>query len=975
MRDAVEILKLQSPESENLTTDCPVWPFLAYYVKNAVKELTVIEGLSDVERKIIINGYLKNLSTRITNTATNVLSVEKDILNQTITPHKLTTSEYYELLRKNNAYLLNILEAYPELARVLQKIADNFVRQTYLLAQRIAEDRTALETLTEANSYHYLSECAPSEGETHNGSLTVCTLTFSNGSKVVYKPRNLEIERSASELLNHLSNMSGSNYVDWEIPSYIVKPEHGWTKYVPHLPANNILDVKTYYNRAGFLLGYCTALTASDITSDNLICNGNNPTPIDFETIFYCVLNINSIPKEVRWNSTQTSILPNWTWKGTDGIGVDLSALGGLKEQYVSLNLYQHLENDQGDGKFGTDGVKIFPGQNVLYLNDKAVSPWHYESEIQEGFNHFFSILKQYEPYVIEKIKSFRGLPSRYVPRPTATYHYALQCSLHATLMRSTEERKAFLTKILDNDNAPAIGFLSAEVKALLDIDIPYAKSSVGSLTFIEPNYDGKGHLDPDTFVDGLSNSIDYIENFTENRRNFELAQINNTLTAMSFMYDHGKKLTTYSFRSADTIDSNCTPLPEVLKNIKLSQQENLKFLTNKITVELANNGLWYGFHASPGGYIEYSELGEDLYYGLSGIVYGLVMIHHTMLLPTSSSLLLMDETYKRVITKLDNTGSHLGGSHFGLSSTIVPLTICLKYFNDCRHDDLLFKFKKYIHNAMSEDWWQKYYWGADLLSGMYGTLSILTKLFDLTKDPEFGSLANTLYDKIDSELIFIDGKRMVQFDRSVTTREDSLLSGISHGVMGCAYSLFYYYKTINQAPELYKTFSTFLDWELEQYDETINNWPDYRRRSESNQGEFSWSHGLPGNYLALQYFADHGIQQALNFITDKPPSSFFSYESLIKRKRPSNGSMCHGAYGLLNILKKLYPPALSDERVYAWLNLSLLAEHDIRELRSRAADPLGLWVGKTGAILGASGVLNESLDFPFLIHQMTYLK
>lgn len=974
MQDAIEILKLQPCEIENLTTDCPVWPYLAYYTQETAKLLENVENLTSNERKVIINGYLQNLSTRLTNAATNVLSVEKDILNQTIKPHKLSTSEHYRLLRGNTEYLLNILEAYPELTRVLQEVTDNFVSQTRFLAMRFTEDRAVFETLTKVNSSCSLLECAPSEGETHNGSLTVCILTFSNGSKVVYKPRNLALEHHASELLEYLCKEAGDDYTTWEVPLYIVRSNYGWAKYTPHAPANNISDVRTYYKRAGFLLGYCTALTTSDITSDNLICNGCNPTPIDLETMFYCVLNISSIPKEVRWNSAQTSILPNWTWKGTDGIGVDLSALGGLKEQYVSLNLYQHLEDDNGDGKFGTDGVKIFPGENVLYLDDQAVNPWDYGSELREGFNCFFSTLKKHQRYVIEKIRSFEGLPCRYVPRPTATYHYALQCSLHASLMRSTEERKTFLTKILDNDNAPAIGFLSAEVKALLNLDIPYAKSSVGALSFSEPHYSGEGHLSPDTYLDGLSNSIDYIESFTESRCSFELTQINNTLTAMRFMYDHGKKLTTYSFRDSDSTDCISASLPETLKNIKNSQQANLTFLTKKIALELSNNGLWYGFHASPGGYIEYSELGEDLYYGLSGIVYGLVMIHNITPLPTEGIKKLLDETYIRVNTKLDNTGSHLGGSHFGISSSILPLAISLKYFKDCRHDELLLKYQSYLDTAMSEDWWQKYYWGADLLSGMFGTLSVLTKLFELTKDIEFSRLANKLYGKIDSELILLNGRRIVQFDRSITTRDDSLLSGISHGVMGCAYSIFYFYKTINHAPETYNTFINFLDWELEQYDESIKNWPDYRRRSESKNGEFSWSHGLPGNYLALHYFAEHNVQQALSFTTENPPSSFFSYENLTQRKRPTNDSMCHGAYGLLNIIKKLYPASLSDIRVYKWLNLPLLAEHDVRELRSRAADPLGLWVGKTGAILGASGILNESFNFPFLIHQMNYL-
>ncbi|MEB0123557.1 DUF4135 domain-containing protein, partial [Pseudomonas sp. CCI1.2] len=661
MQYAIEILKLQSQDVKSITTDCPVWPYLVFFTKKSIEGLTKIEGLAEPEKKVIINGYLRNLSTRITNTAANVLTVEKDILNSTIKPHKLNTVEYYNLVRNNSNYLLNILEAYPELDRVLQQVSENFVDQTRLLATRLSEDRAFLEALIGEQSSYPISECNPSEGETHNGSLTVCSLTFSNGSKVIYKPRNLTIEHNASMLLKRLSEDAGTSYAEWEIPSYIVNQDHGWAQFVPHTPASNILDVHTYYKRAGFLLGFCTAFTASDITSDNIICNGSNPTPIDLETMFYCVLDIKTIPKEVRWNCAQTSILPNWTWKGTDGIGVDLSALGGLREQYVSLNLYQYIEDDSGDGTFGTDGVKIFPAENVLYIDGEVVSPWLYEQEIREGFNKFFSVLEKNKLFVVQKIQSFKGLPSRYVPRPTATYHYALQCSLHASLMRSTNEREAFLAKILDNDNAPAKGFLPAEVKALLNLDIPYAKSQVGSLDFFEPHYSGEGHLDPNTYLDGLSNSVDYIENFSESRRNFELAQINNTLTAMKFMYDHDKKLTTHNFREVDAINLNSLSLPDVIESIRRSQHENIKFLTTKISTELSNNGLWYGFHASPGGYIEYSELGEDLYYGLSGIIYGLVTIHHMTPIPTDGLLPLLNETYRRVVAKLDNQGSHLG--------------------------------------------------------------------------------------------------------------------------------------------------------------------------------------------------------------------------------------------------------------------------------------------------------------------------
>lgn len=69
--------------------------------------------------------------------------------------------------------------------------------------------------------------------------------------------------------------------------------------------------------------------------------------------------------------------------------------------------------------------------------------------------------------------------------------------------------------------------------------------------------------------------------------------------------------------------------------------------------------------------------------------------------------------------------------------------------------------------------------------------------------------------------------------------------------------------------------------------------------------------------------------------------------------------------------MKELNPEALSDYRTYIWANMLNLAEHDTRELRTRSADPLGLWVGKVGSLLGSIGLLNQNFKFPFLAHEM----
>ncbi|UST69176.1 type 2 lanthipeptide synthetase LanM [Pseudomonas moraviensis] len=974
MKNPKDFLSGTMPFKRGYTTDCPVWPYLSYYIFHIEEQFPKSCENDETFKSTVINGFVTNLAARLTNAANNVLVTEKIIFEKT-TCSKMETSAYFKLISENKNYLLDIISAYPELDRVLTKLSKNFIEFTAQLILALIEDRQDINKKFNISTGTKLSSVEVSSSETHNGSRTVCILSF-DSIKIVYKPRNLELEAEASDLLLHLSNAAGDDYENWKLPRYLVKKEHGWSEHTPQTQAESEAEVSSYFKRAGFLLGYCTTFMAADITSDNLIAHGPSPIPIDLETIFYSTLNIETIPKEVRWNVTQTSILPNWTWKGTDGIGVDLSALGGLSEQYVSLNLYQHLEDECGQSQFGMDGVKIFPNQNVLHINGKAAKPWDYEKEIIEGLNKLFSLVNSSQASILKIIESLRGRRNRYIPRPTATYHYAIQCSLHATLMRCTKKRTAFLENILNNDTAPAIGFLNAEIAACLDLDVPFAQGLTGALEFFEPRYDGSGYLDSNDYINGIDNSLQYVQTMSKNRVAFEEKLIANTLLAMKNMYEHGDKLTDHTFRQHDDLnDPRYSNVDEILNKLRSSSEINAKLINEMLGSEISTNGLWLGFHSSPGGYMEFSELGDDFYYGLSGILYGCVVAtSRRSAIDKNLVSELLNACYSRVIQKLSNKGTHLGGFHFGLSSAIIPLLISLDYFDDERENELLQLYKRYVEEVLIEPWWQKYFWGSDFLSGMFGTLNVLTHLFSLTKDKHFSDLAKSLYDKLETELTPIAGRKLATFDNAVTTRSDALLSGLSHGIMGCAYSLFYFNDLIAQDDSVNNLFLGFLSWELDQYDETIENWHDYRKRSASGAGEFSWSHGLPGNYLAIDYFAQNGVPLAIEFLEKRPPKTVFSYCDLEKRKRPINDSLCHGAYGILNIIKKLSPESLNDPKIFLWSNVINLSEQSSRELRTKTADPLGLWIGRVGSLIGAIGLIEHDYEFPFLPHQMEFL-
>lgn len=972
----VDILKKAASEKTRmaLDTDCPLWPYLNYYAYRMERQLAAVAGVSLDEKKIVLNGFLESLALRVMNAASNVLISERAILAETL-EREVSSEEYFELLRSDKYYLDDVLSAYPELDRVLLKMADNYIDFTVDFLVGLAADRSGLCSIASVGDQHSVVECVVSEGETHKSSRAVVIVTFSNFEKVVYKPRDLYVESAMSDVLAYMCARASSPYSDWIIPKYLLRGRHGWAQYTGQKDAERGVDISLFYLRMVFLLGFCTSITATDITSDNVIAHGAHPVPVDLETVFYSVLTQANIPKEVRWNASQTSILPNWTWKGADGIGVDLSAIGGLEEQYVSINFYQHIQEDSED-RFGVDGVKVFPSANVLYFEGKPCSPWLYENEIREGFKRYFEMARVHVDYLLSKIDELRGVCARYVPRSTATYHYAVQCSLHPVLMSSSESRRSFLKKILSSDTPPATGFLESEVSACMELDIPYAQMTLGEHTFVEPVYGGRGYLDKEQFQDGISHSIEYIVSMSKQRMEFELDLISNSLVALKSMYDHQRKLTEHLFRQSDEI----VGLDEVDVNIlytKISSAcaENLSFINARLKKELKANGVWLGFHASPGGYMEYSELGDDFYYGLSGILYSCTVASLYVEMPESTLVGLANLCYIRVKEKLDHIGCHIGGFHFGLASTIVPLYLSLSYLKDIKALCVVEGFKKYLRACLKDDWWAKYFWGADLLSGSCGCLVTITKLYELTADIECRELACVLFEKIHSERMVVDGEVRISFGKSITVRADGLLSGLSHGVMGCAYSLFYYNQVVAKDPNVASVFLSLLAWELGEFNCNIQNWEDYRKRAGSTQGEFAWSHGLPGNYLAIHYFAQNGVEIAMKFIEAHPAHSFFSFEKLIGRKRPVNDSLCHGSYGLLNIIKQLSPDVIVDGRIYFWANLPNFCDQDTRELRVRTADSLGLWVGKTGAILGAIGLLDAEYKFPFLPHQMDYIR
>lgn len=954
---------------DNFDTDSPVWPYLAYYLVHARESLASVESISAAERTIILRAFLSNLSTRAIHLAKNVLLSERDLLETTHNCPKINNRDYFELVRNSNEYLCDMLQGYPELDRLLTELAKNFAANTVEFARRFSTDRIDISRLLPKQEIApQLEACEIASSETHNKSRVVVTVRFKEGL-VVYKPRPMDLEKFMVDLLDNLISQAGEPYAGWRLPNLIVKDGYGWSEHIPHLSVETQEEVERFYVRMGFLLGFCTFFGCSDITADNVIASGASPVPVDLETSFYNVLCADYIPKEVRWNATQTYILPTWTWKGLDGIGIDLSALGGVQPQYVSMNLYQELDDGQGRSSFGEDGVEILPTLNVLRLGDHIQKPWIFSSEIVEGFETFAQLVVSGRDEVLGKIKGASGLRARYVPRATAVYHYTIEQSLHPSLMTANEKRSDFIRALLKKQIMYASGLEEAEVQACLNADVPFTLCECGTLDLVDPSYGGHGALSETEFLNGLEHVHDYILKFDNNRLAFEKKMIRNSLLAMQNMYEFGDSLDAHRFRQNDPIVDEID-IASVRQLVSNAMENNIRFLEEYLTDEYEGGGAWLGFHASPGGYFEYSEIGLDFYYGISGIAYALSLMPSANRPAQHLADFVVDSYYETALRQFQNPGLKLGGFYCGISSGIIPVYLAMAV-SDERRGTLVDEYLAYVSAHFKHLDWEESFWESDLLSGACGTLCTLVKLFELTRDSRCAELSGYLMESILAKLVDVRSGSVLTVSRSITKHHDSVLSGLSHGVMGCAYALQYFNNVVaSGSANVASSIERLTQWEISQFDGSMYNWPDYRKRSTSETGEFAWSHGAPGNLLLLEYLKRSGSELAFDFLERYPSASFFQEASLDFRRRPVNDSLCHGAYGLFSIHKQCSGGSPSSYFLQ-WANILNLSEADTRPLRVRAADSVGFWVGKSGSILGAQSFLDENFKVPLLPHEM----
>ncbi|HEY6320897.1 MAG TPA: type 2 lanthipeptide synthetase LanM, partial [Thermoanaerobaculia bacterium] len=229
-----------------------------------------------------------------------------------------------------------LLGEYPVLAReVLRELAQWVDGSLELLACLAADAPRLIERFFHGRHPGLLSALDGGAGDRHRGGRSVRVLTFAGGSRLVYKPRPLAVERHFQQLLAWLGD-SGDGAP--RTVAVLDRGDYGWMEFVAAQGCSGPDEVVSFYRRLGGLLAVLYVLEATDCHFENLIAAGGQPVLVDLETLFQPRIAPPQVAEPDKRLAGQLfsdsvlriGLLPFLVGAGGDFEGVDLSGIAAV---------------------------------------------------------------------------------------------------------------------------------------------------------------------------------------------------------------------------------------------------------------------------------------------------------------------------------------------------------------------------------------------------------------------------------------------------------------------------------------------------------------------------------------------------------------------------------------------------------------------------------------------------------------------
>jgi len=731
--------------------------------------------------------------------------------------------------------IIDFFLEYPVLPRLLSIRTKHWSDATAELLSRLDVDMIEIQqTFNGQVSFASVIDIDAHLSDYHNSGRAVSILTFENHSKVVYKPRDCQIETAYNNFLEWL-NGNGSP-VKFKLFSVLNCKDYAWIEFVSSSEAHTEKDLKSYYIKAGGLLFVTYILNAVDLHNENVIQQGGDPIIIDLETILHhdITLHRNNTTRDAVIEKFSNSVLSSGllpSWHVDQGVMYDRSALGALNQLQERITIWHNIN---------LDGMQYKPDANKRNTSSIKYEQVDfpitgYVEEILAGFTKMYRFFCDNKEVFLTRngpIAYFKHKVIRYVFRRTQIYSWVLQRAMKPRFMRDGLERSIKLDilsrDLLSSDTKPPTWpIFQQELLSLEDLDIPIFFSTTDDEDLIVSGAKSvKSFFEESCF----SRTINKIKSLDEDDLEQQLDIIKASIYSTSNFNIH-----------QDSIKSNQTASYAIPKTY-LTQEElvsEAKAIGKTIVkrgISSKNSITWIAHQYVPqDSFYKLQPLGYNFYDGVPGVALFLGALGH----------ITNDEQFKEIsISSLnsilkelngDKIQNDLLGGAMGFTSLLYPIAHISKY----AQQSSLLSHAMDIVSLLSKDVIEqdkKY----DILSGCAGIILGLLTLYDQYKHTDIIRAANYC----GSHLLYSQEHAKKKL-KSCSSEDGKIRTGFSHGMAGIAYALLRLYNVTRQTDYL-NAAKEAISLEQSLFDPEKGNWPNSNLEKD-NVHPCSWCNGAAG--------------------------------------------------------------------------------------------------------------------------------
>jgi type 2 lantibiotic biosynthesis protein LanM len=732
-----------------------------------------------------------------------------------------------------------LYQRYPALARLISHRLKCWRRNMKYLLQAVREDLPLLVEELNVTPAAKVERLSLNLSDAHHLGKSVAVLTFSAGTRIVYKPRSLGLEKRFMGILSYLNERAQIPL--FQIIKMVERPRHGWCEFFAHTTTESITKINLYYRRTGYLLAVLHAFRATDCHFENIIASNGFPLAVDLETLCHPDhgFSLASAPQHsdtdlIYASVSRVGILPVIR-NGYDGL--DLSALGSnLQPQSTFAREYQDI------GKAAmmlTDLLEELPCKTTMPSRDQPDRD-EMVSSLCEGFRYAYDLIMSERENLLSRpdlAPSLRRCEARFIARPTKVYAWLLQRSLnfsvlHSGVQRSLEFERLFRVALDSSGHSPWRKVAEAERQSLEHLDIPHFNVRLNSRSL----WAGRKPIHSEALSDTPWNQLRRrLQSLSEQDRAHQLQIIE-----LSFAQKHSP--------TKSTVDRPIALKAPVIDHYRIrSKCIDIAEKISASCVEAADGSVsWLSLGPTPeAGVYRLQPCGPGLADGVAGI----------SLFFAAAAAALSNHAYRGLSLKAFEclrqgqglntaTSLDLGGGTAGISYAMAKAGVMLGERNLIQHAEHLLTAIPDERILEIES--------PDVTSGLAG---ILMAMQSVNQVRESFALRNK---------ISIIAQKLLDLQISVApdaagwrTLENEMLPGFAHGSAGISSALLRAGVLLEDQQFITAARRGF-NYTAQLFDPTIGNWRDPRPRLRNAAIPCSWCHGAIGIGLALGGEASH---------------------------------------------------------------------------------------------------------------------